>query len=183
MKVEGSMDKFYQYAFPMSTVLVTCNDDTGKTNIITIAWHTTISKNPPLYGISIAPSRYSHELIKKNQEFVINFVPFELVDKAHFCGTHSGRRTDKSSETGLTLSSSKKVKIPLINECYAHLECELKKSITIGDHTLLIGEVLAVQTDEEVFENDVLAIYKIQPLFYLGGNSYSAIDGKKKKDY
>ena len=59
MKVEGNMDKFYQYAFPMSTVLVTCNDNYGKTNIVTVAWHTTISKDPSLYGISLANKRYS----------------------------------------------------------------------------------------------------------------------------
>ena len=114
MKVNGALKKFYQHAFPMPTVLVTCNDQKGKTNIITIAWHTTISKNPPLYGISIAPGRYSHDLIKENKEFVVNFVPYELVDKAHFCGTHSGKKTDKTSETKLTLAPSKKVKVPII---------------------------------------------------------------------
>ena len=42
------LNKFYYYAFPMQAVLVTCNDEKGNTNVITIAWHTPISKNPPL---------------------------------------------------------------------------------------------------------------------------------------
>ena len=33
MKVNGNMDNFYYYAFPMQAVLVTCNDENGKTNI------------------------------------------------------------------------------------------------------------------------------------------------------
>jgi flavin reductase (DIM6/NTAB) family NADH-FMN oxidoreductase RutF len=73
MKINGNMDKFYHYAFPMQAALTTCNDEEGKTNVITLAWHTPISRNPPLYGISIAPKRYSHELIQKTKEFVVNF--------------------------------------------------------------------------------------------------------------
>ena len=82
---------------------------TGKTNIITLAWHTPISRKPPLYGISIAPKRYSHALIEKSKEFVINFIPYSLVEAAQFCGTHSGRSTDKLCKTGLTLAPSKKL--------------------------------------------------------------------------
>lgn len=183
MKVDGRMEKFYQYSFPMQTVLVTCNDENGKTNVITIAWHTPISKKPPLYGISIAPGRYSHDLIKKSQEFVVNFVHYNMVENAHFCGTHSGRSTDKIDKTTLTLQPSKKLKVPIIKECYAHLECKLAQILTVGDHTLFIGEVLTVQADENTFKNDLLMTNKTQPLYYIGGNSYTSIDKSKKKKF
>lgn len=180
MKVNGNMDKFYHYAFPMQAVLVTCNDGQGKTNIITIAWHTPISKDPPLYGISLAPKRYSHELIQKIKEFVVNFVPYELVDKVHFCGTHSGRNVNKIEETGLTLMPSQKVKAPMIKECYAHLECKLHKMLPLGDHTLFIGKVVNVLADKNAFIDDLLDNKKIQPTYYIGGDNYTAIDKTKK---
>ena len=183
MKIDGTLGKFYQYSFPMQTVLVTCNDETGKTNVITIAWHTPISKKPPLYGISIAPTRYSHDLIKKNKEFVINFVYFDMVEKAHFCGTHSGRSTDKVDKIKLTLNSSKMINIPFIKECFAHLECKLVQDISMGDHTLFIGEVVAVYANEGAFDNDLLQVNRIQPLYYIGGNSYATIDKVKKKEF
>ncbi|MBU1940455.1 MAG: flavin reductase family protein, partial [Candidatus Thermoplasmatota archaeon] len=91
MKINGSLSKFYQYAFPMSTVLVTCIDDTDKPNCITVSWHTPLSKKPPLHGISIAPQRYSHLLITEGKEFCINFLHNSQVMQAQFCGTHSGR--------------------------------------------------------------------------------------------
>ena len=95
MKINGKINKFYYYAFPMQAVLVTCNDEKGKTNVITIAWHTTISKKPPLYGISVAPGRYSYDLISKTKEFVVNFTPYSLSKIVLFFGTHSGRKTFK----------------------------------------------------------------------------------------
>lgn len=183
MKVEGSLEKFYQYSFPMQTVLVTCNDSQGKTNIITIAWHTPISVKPPLYGLSIAPGRYSHELIKKTKELVVNFIPYDLVEKAHFCGKHSGKSTDKVIETNLTLTPSKKIKVPLIEEGYAHLECNNVEVHSLGDHTFFVGEVVAVQSNKNAFENNLLKIDNTSPLYYAGGNSYTTIDGNIKKKF
>jgi len=180
MKINGNMDKFYHYAFPMQAVLVTCNDEHGKTNVITIAWHTPISKDPPLYGISLAPKRYSHELIQKTKEFVVNFVPYEFVDKVNFCGTHTGRNLNKINETKLTLIPAQKVKVPLIKECYASLECKLSKTLTLGDHTVFVGEIVNILIDENAFENDWLNNDKIQPTYYIGGNSYTTIDKGRK---
>jgi len=167
----------------MQTVLVTCNDDTEKTNIITLAWHTPISRKPPLYGISIAPKRFSHALIKKSKEFVINFIPYSLNKEAQFCGTHSGRSTEKLCKTGLTLAPSKKLSTPLIKEGYAHLECNLVTSASYGDHTLFVGEVIAVSTDKGAFKNELLRTDCIHPLYYIGENEYTTLDRIKRKTF
>jgi len=183
MKVEGSLEKYYQYSFPMQTVLVTCNDEQGKTNIITIAWHTPISVKPPLYGLSIAPGRYSHDLIKNSNELVVNFVNFDMVEKAHFCGKNSGRKINKAIETKITLKPAKKVTVPIIQECYAHLECSKVKSYSIGDHTFFVGEVVAVYSTDNAFENNLLKTDNIHPLYYIGGNSYITLDSKTKRKF
>ncbi len=167
----------------MQTILVTCNDDTGKTNIITLAWHTPISRHPPLYGISIAPKRYSHKLIKKSKEFVINFIPYSLAKTAHFCGTHSGKSTEKLHNTKLTLAPSKKLSTPRIKEGYAHLECKLVRSTHIGDHTLFVGEVIAVSADAKAFKNELLKTGHIHPLYYIGDNTYTTLDKTKRKTF
>jgi len=183
MKVQGTIVKYYQYAFPMQTVLVTCNDAKGNSNIITLAWHTTISRNPPLYGISISPKRYSYALIKKSKEFVINFMPYSHVEAVQYCGTYSGRTTDKLCKTGLTLIPAQKLSTPLIKEGYAHLECKLVKSMSLGDHTLFVGEVVAVSADENAFQNELLRTDLIHPVYYIGENAYTTLDRVKRKTF
>jgi len=183
MKAEGNLHNYYHYAFPMQTVLVTCNDEKGTTNIITLAWHTPISRNPPFYGVSISPHRYSHRLIENTKEFIVNFIPYSLVEAAHYCGTHSGRTTEKLCATGLTLIPSKKLKTPRIKEGYAHLECTLNRQITVGDHTLFIGEVVAVSANKDAFINDLLRTDRIHPLYYIGENSYTTLDRAKRKTF
>jgi len=46
----------------------------GKINFMAVAWHTYLSFDPPLYGISIAPKRYTYKLLKESQEFNCNFL-------------------------------------------------------------------------------------------------------------
>jgi flavin reductase (DIM6/NTAB) family NADH-FMN oxidoreductase RutF len=169
------LEKFYYYAFPMQAVLVTCNDKDNKTNAITIAWHCPVSKKPPLYGISVAPSRYSHELMMKSKEFVINFLPFDFVEKVNFCGTHTGRNIDKIQRSGLTLIPSKEVTIPSIKESYSILECKFKESIHLGDHTFFVGEIVNISYVRDAFHNNILENKHIQPIFYLGKNIYTTI--------
>ena len=183
MKTQGMLTKFYHYAFPMQTALVTCMDENDTVNIITIAWHTPISKKPPLYGISLAPQRYSHQLITKGKEFVINFVPYDLAEKAQFCGTHTGRKTNKAEATHLTFLPSQTLKAPIIKECYAHLECTLYDAITLGDHTLFVGEVVAAHYDNAVFKNDLLQLETMQPLYYIGDNTYTTLNEKKVQTF
>jgi flavin reductase (DIM6/NTAB) family NADH-FMN oxidoreductase RutF len=183
MKSEGTLKNYYHYAFPMQTVLVTCNDESGKTNIITLAWHTPISRTPPLYGISISPKRYSYGLIEKNKEFVVNFIPYSLVEAAQFCGTHSGRSNDKLCQTGLTLIPSSTLSVPRIKEGYAHLECTLVQNILLGDHQLLVGEVVAVSADDDAFRDELLRTDHIHPLYYVGENAYTTLDRAKRKTF
>jgi flavin reductase (DIM6/NTAB) family NADH-FMN oxidoreductase RutF len=183
MKTPGNLPKFHQYAYPMQTILLTSNDSKGNTNIMTIAWHMPISSNPPLYGVSIAPKRYTHMLIESTKEFALNFVPYEYTYHAHFCGTHTGRTTNKQKETKLTFIPAQKISVPLIKECYAHLECTLKEQYTIGDHTLFIGEIVAVKKDDTAFSKDILNLKNINPACYIGANTYTTLSTTQQHTY
>ena len=181
MKRTGDLRKFYYYSFPTKATLVTVRDENKKTNVITIAWHCTISKNPPLYGISVAPQRYSHELIANSKEFVINFMEYSLVEKVQLCGTHTGKNTDKIDKANLTLVDSKKISTKAIKESYACFECRLFDKINLGDHTFFVGEVLNAEIDKKGFSKGILDMDKINPCYYLGDKVYTDFSGEKRK--
>lgn len=178
MKKSIDVRRFRTYSFPKIVALVTTIKN-GKPNVFTVAWHSPISFDPPLYGISVSPKRFSHDMIIDSAEFVVNFPSFELVDKTHKCGRVSGRDKDKFELTGLTPIPAEKVKPPLIEECYSHLECKLVSYITMGDHTWITGEVLAVHADEDKFENDL--VKDVKPVFYVGKDTYTSITDERKE--
>lgn len=180
-KIELPINKFYYYSFPKLAVLVTTINSKGNPNIITVAWHSPVSIKPPYYGISIAPTRYSHKLILESQEFVVNFASFELVDKLHYCGKHTGRKINKFDTAKLTPLQALKLRSPLIAECYAHIECKLVEHQVYGDHTWFVGEVVACSSDPEIFiEREYILEPRINPIYYVGADTYTTVDNNKR---
>ncbi len=132
-------------------VLVTTDE-----NIITIAMVHIFSFSPPLIGIGVSPDRYSHSLLKKFKEFVVNIPTKELLEKVSFCGENSGRDIDKFKATGLEKEKSMKVSAPSIKDCPANLECKVIKEIETGDHTWFIGKVLSVRVAKDYNKEEAI---------------------------
>jgi flavin reductase (DIM6/NTAB) family NADH-FMN oxidoreductase RutF len=145
-------------------IAATCIDEKDKPNIITLGMYMPISHTPPLVCIGVAPPRYSHELIKKAGEFVINTPPISIEKEIHYCGVKSGREVDKFMETGLTPLKSLKVRPPRIKECFGHLECKVVQEHVCGDHTLFVGEVVATSVNEDVIKDGKLDVLKARPI-------------------
>ena len=173
-KVEVPLSSAYRLLHPRLVVLVSCVDEAGKTNVITLAWSMPVSINPPIVAISIAPKRYSHQLIEKTKEFVVNIPTMDIVRETLFCGRRSGKTYDKFKETRLTPSPAKMVQPPIIKECVAHLECKLHQQITVGDHTLFIGRVLTAYADDGVFDNK-FDLKKVKPIYHMGGDDFATL--------
>jgi flavin reductase (DIM6/NTAB) family NADH-FMN oxidoreductase RutF len=129
-------------AFPVVLVVVGREEK----NIITVALVHVFSLNPPLIGIGIMPSRYSHELLHRSPDFSVNIPCKELVEETIYCGEMSGKDVDKFEETGLTAIPGKRISSPVIEECIVNLECRKVQVFDTGDHTWFIGEVVCAQT-------------------------------------
>jgi flavin reductase (DIM6/NTAB) family NADH-FMN oxidoreductase RutF len=136
--------------FPTPVVLVTCVNEEGKPNIITLAWVGVINSEPPMVGISIRPGRYSYACVKKAKEFVVNLPTEEMVRKVDACGVLSGKETDKFATMGWKPVPAEKVEAPLIDECPVSLECQVKEILPLGSHDLFLGQIVALHVKEEV---------------------------------
>ncbi|MFQ6084685.1 MAG: flavin reductase family protein [Candidatus Bathyarchaeia archaeon] len=157
--------------YPRNVVLVSCADEVGKTNIITLAWSMPVSMKPPMAAIGVAPKRHSHLIIKETREFVINIPTMKIVRESLLCGRITGARYDKFEEARFTPISAKTVRPPLIKECVAHLECRLRQQLTTGDHTIFIGDVLAAHANEGIFDKR-FKVEAYKPVFHMGGDNF-----------
>lgn len=159
---------------PVPIAMVSCGDEL-KSNITTIAWTGIINSEPPLVYVSIRPSRYSYSIIKEMGEFVINIPDEKLVFAADFCGTKSGKEVDKFKEARLTKEKAQIVKAPLIKECPINIECKLKEIKKLGSHDMFIGEIVAVNADDEyVRDNGNIDYGKANLLTYMGQEYFVA---------
>jgi flavin reductase (DIM6/NTAB) family NADH-FMN oxidoreductase RutF len=63
------------------------------------------------------------------------------------CGNSSGRKLDKFAAFGLTPAPASRVAAPLIEECYAALECRLVDAKLVPKYCFFILEVLKAWID------------------------------------
>lgn len=136
---------------PRPAVLVTCCDANQKPNVLSIAWHTPLSHNPPMVGISIDAQRYSHRLIDTTNQFAINVVDQAFYEAVEVCGNLSGRDGDKFAKAGLTLMPAHTIKPPLIAGAMAHIECVVENKVQVGSHTFFIGVVRYAEACKDIF--------------------------------
>jgi flavin reductase (DIM6/NTAB) family NADH-FMN oxidoreductase RutF len=140
------LSRVYGLLEPGPVVMVTTAQK-GRANIMTMSWHTMIDFEPPLVGCVISDRNYSFGILKATRECVINIPTVELAPKVVGCGNTSGRKVDKFKAFGLTPVAASQVAAPLIDECYASLECKVVDGRMVPRYSLFVLEVLKAWVD------------------------------------
>lgn len=140
------LSKVYGLLEPGPVVLVTTASK-GRANIMTMSWHTMLEFEPPLVGCVISNRNHSFDILKATRECVINIPTVELAKQVVGCGNTSGRSVDKFELWGLTPMPASCVKAPLIDECYANLECRVVDTKLVAKYNFFVLEVLKAWID------------------------------------
>ena len=140
------LSKVYGLLEPSPVVLVTTSCK-GRANIMAMSWHTMMEFEPPLVGCVISNRNHSFGMLKATRECVINIPTVELAAQVAACGNTSGRTLDKFRAFGLTPAAASRVKAPLIDECYAALECKVADTKLVAKYCFFILEVVKAWID------------------------------------
>jgi flavin reductase (DIM6/NTAB) family NADH-FMN oxidoreductase RutF len=117
--------EIYHLLHPKITFFLTSIDKKGKLNVMTCAWATPASEEPPVVVVCVSKESYTAELIKQTKEYVINIPTKTQLKALWICGKTSGRNTDKFKKAKLKIVKAKKLKTPVISDCIGYLECRL----------------------------------------------------------
>ena len=159
--------------YPLPAVMVSVSDGEGNDNIITVAWAGTVCTNPPMVSISVRPSRFSYDMLRKTGEFVINLTTEKLAYATDYCGVRSGRDVDKFKETGLTREKADIVKAPMIKESPVNIECKVRQILPLGSHDMFLADVVAVHADEKYMdEKHKFHLEQAEPIIYSHGSYF-----------
>lgn len=140
------LSKVYGLLEPGPVVLLTTARK-GRSNVMAMSWHSMLEFEPPLVGCVVSNRNYSFEALKATRECVINIPAVELAKKVVACGNVSGREVDKFESIGLTPVAASCVKAPLIDECYASLECRVVDGKMVAKYNFFVLEVLKAWVD------------------------------------
>lgn len=170
------LDKTVMHSYPGMVALVTVAVE-EEHNIMACGWHTYISYEPPMYGVSIGRERYSYQLLKKAGKFAINFLPFEKAEVIQKAGVTSGADTDKLSTQAFIEGET--MGAPILKEAYVAYECETVDVKTYGDHDFFVADLVGFYRDEALFlSNGLPNLQQLSIPLYLGRSRYIKLDDR-----
>lgn len=139
--------------YPIPAVMVSCQREGEKPNIITVAWAGNVCSSPAMLSISVRKERYSYDILKETGEFVVNLTNRKLAAATDWCGVRSGKDYDKFKEMHLTPLESRFVSAPGIAESPVNIECKVRNVLELGSHDMFVAEVMGVTVDEKLLDN------------------------------
>jgi flavin reductase (DIM6/NTAB) family NADH-FMN oxidoreductase RutF len=169
---------------PRPIAFVSSQDENGNANLAPFSFFTVISANPMM--VCFSPMRRGTDGVKKDtlkniestNEFVINIVSEEFVQQMNDCATEFPSEVDEFDASGLTKVDSVAVKPSRVKESKVHLECVLDQVLHFGGEeagsgSLVIGKVVHVHVDDDLYENGRINSEKLNPVGRLAGATYT----------
>ncbi len=140
------LSKVYQLLEPGPVVLLT-TARRGRANVMAMSWHMMVEFEPPLVACVVSDANYSYETLRATRECVIAVPAAKLAPKVVKAGNCSGRDVDKFASCGLTPKPAERVAAPLLEECFANLECKAVDTRLTGKYCIFILEVVKAWID------------------------------------
>jgi flavin reductase (DIM6/NTAB) family NADH-FMN oxidoreductase RutF len=154
-------------AYPTPIFVIASYDAAGAPNMRTAAWGGICCSEPPCIAVSVREMRRTYENILNTEAFTVNIPDAGHVKEADYVGIYSGHDEDKFESTGLTPLKSDLVNAPLVKEFPLALECTLVKTLDLGVHIQLIGEIQDVKADENILKDEgVIDVDKLRPFIF-----------------
>jgi flavin reductase (DIM6/NTAB) family NADH-FMN oxidoreductase RutF/DNA-binding IclR family transcriptional regulator len=126
------------FALSTDVTAVTTTDDEGRFHGVTANSFSSVSLDPPLVLWSRAVKTHSHPVFFKDERFAVNILAEDQIELS--------KRFAKSSEekfSGVDVDLGADG-VPLLRDCSARLQCRVVSRVPGGDHTIYVGEVLAI---------------------------------------
>ncbi len=117
-------------------------------NAMTTSWIMQLSMEPVLIGVGIDNKAVTHRLITEGGSFSVNL--WSSQDTRPFVKFSKPANRDGQTLNGREVYTAR-TGAPIFSEAIAWLDCEVRRDIDFGTHTLFAGEVVdaGLNDDEE----------------------------------
>jgi len=152
----------------------------GDPCVMTASWGGVCNSNPPCVAVSLNKKTQTYKNIKKRKAFTINVPSSDHVREVDYFGITSDIKEDKFAFSGLLPIKSSVVDAPYVEEFPVVVECKLFRTVDLGSHVQVIGQIMDLKVDEKALDEMGLPdINKIKPFCFDPQNrSYYGIGGE-----
>jgi flavin reductase (DIM6/NTAB) family NADH-FMN oxidoreductase RutF len=125
-----------------SGVTVMTTRAAGRMHGMTVSAFASVSLQPLLVLVSVERSTVMHRLLDESRSFAVNILDERSEATARFFADNARLQGEEfragSYRTGTTGA-------PILTEAIACLEARVHSTLTAGDHTIVVGEVVGLQ--------------------------------------
>ena len=136
----------------------------------TCVWLSRASFEPPQVAVALSPVRHTFQVIEQSGRLCVNVLGASGLALARSFGTASGHNVKKFADVGHTMSENNS---PVLTQAVSYLDCKLTTVVPIGDHRLVIGEVVAAA----VLSNEPPLVYDPAQFYEQQADRIEAIGG------
>jgi flavin reductase (DIM6/NTAB) family NADH-FMN oxidoreductase RutF len=133
-------------------------------NPMTIGWGTLgVIWGIPIFTVFVRPTRFTFQLMEKSIDFSVNVLPDEYKKQLSFCGTRSGRNTDKIKDCGFVMENCIEISTPYIEQAIIHYECRIVEKNKLDPGTLVplvIKRYYPLQDFHTVYYGEIVGAYR-----------------------
>lgn len=171
--MELELKNWYKILSPRPVVLISTIDAQGESNAAPYSFVMPISCQPAMIGFASAPKHHTLFNIRQTKEFILNIPSEGIIDQSWQCAKPYPQGVSEIKETGLSFEPAMKVSVPRIGECLGWLECRCEFEKEIGDHVMVVGQVLHAEIRDEWWKNDKYLAISAKPLLHIGGSEFA----------
>jgi flavin reductase (DIM6/NTAB) family NADH-FMN oxidoreductase RutF len=129
--------------FVHTVTIVTTGTESTEAGGMTVTTVCGVSLEPPLVSVCIRLPSRTHDLMLASRIFVVNILDKRQTELAErFAGPCENAR---SRFDGIQFWWARSG-APILTNCLGFLECKLAKHLPVGDHAILVGRVMVVES-------------------------------------
>jgi flavin reductase (DIM6/NTAB) family NADH-FMN oxidoreductase RutF len=132
--------------FPYGLYVLTVSHD-GEDHAMTANWVTQASFEPPMIAVAVENTSKTIGMIRDSHHFAVNLRQKDQRDLAGKLGRSSEQAPQKLK--GLKTKPAPISGTPVLTDAIGWVECRLMTTVPSGDHTLVLGEVVAAGVEHD----------------------------------
>ena len=163
-------------SYPQPVLIIAAYDGDGRANAMNAAWGGITGSDE--LTICVSPGHKTVKDLRQTGDFTVSMGDAAHVTACDYLGIASGNTTeDKLARAGFTVTKSRFVNAPVINELAVCLECRVV-NYDEASHRL-VGRIVNVSVDDSVVTDGRVDTDKVRPISFDPFNNTYRVLGEK----
>lgn len=147
----------------------------GVDNLAPHSFFQIVSTAPPIVMISSMGEKDTVRNIRDTGEFVVCGSPASMIDEINLTSVEFPHGVSEFDRVGVTREPSACVAPPRVAESPYALECRCIDIRDVGNGILVLGEVIHIAVQEDLFDGPTVDVMRLDPIARLGGSQWSRL--------